>query len=115
MVGTIHRRALFVGFVFGILGVRYRDLVEMLNAVMRIAFLATPIIWIPDEGMQRGAMEAFLIYNPFYHFVEIIRAPLLGQSPALLSWSVVIGFTVAGFLAAWILKKRYAHVVPFWL
>lgn len=72
--------------VFGILGARYRDLVELFNAVMGIAFLATPIIWMPGEGMQGGVMAAFLNCNPFYHFVEIIRAPLLSQSPALLSW-----------------------------
>jgi len=105
----------WASYVFGILGARYRDLVEVFNAVMRIAFLATPIIWMPGEGMQGGVMAAFLIYNPFYHFIEIIRAPLLGQSPALLSWSVAIGFTAVGFLAAWILKKCYARLVPFWL
>ena len=105
----------WASYVFGILGARYRDLIEVFNAVMRIAFLATPIIWMPGEGMQGGVMGAFLIYNPFYHFVEIIRAPLIGQSPALLSWGVVIGFTSVGFLTAWILKKRYARLVPFWL
>jgi len=105
----------WASYVFGILGARYRDLVEVFNAVMRIAFLATPIIWMPGEGMQGGVMETFLVYNPLYHFLEIIRAPLLGQSPALISWSVAIGFTAAGSLAAWILKKRYVCLVPFWL
>ena len=100
---------------FGILGARYRDLVEVFNAVIRIAFLATPVIWMPGEGMTRSVMSAFLIYNPFYHFIEVVRAPMLGQSPALLSWGVVIGFTGVGFLVAWILKKRYANLVPFWL
>jgi len=114
-LGLLVANGVWVSYVFGILGTRYRDLVEIFNALMRLAFLATPIIWMPGEGMRGGVMAAALIYNPFYHFVEVIRAPLLGQSPALLSWEVVFGFTAAGFLAAWFLKKRYARLVPFWL
>ena len=104
----------WVSYVFGILGARFRDLVEIINAAMRIIFLATPIIWMPGGGAHGSVKVAFLSFNPFYHFVEIFRMPLLGQSPTLLSWGVVFGFTISGFLAALIMKKCYARFVPFW-
>ena len=106
---------IWVCYVFGILGVRFRDLGEAFNAIMRITFLATPIIWIPTENISGGVMGSFLIYNPFYHYVEIIRAPLLGQPPSVLSWAVVIGISIVGVLAAWFLRKRRGHLVPYWL
>lgn len=101
--------------VFGILGARYRDLSEVFQAIMRIAFLATPIIWMPGQGMQGGVMGAYLNFNPFYHYLEVVRAPLLGQSPTLLSWGVVLGLTVIGFALAFLMKQRYARFVPLWV
>ena len=101
--------------VFGILGARYRDLAEIFQAVMRIAFLATPIIWMPGEGMQGGVMSAFLVFNPFYHFIEIVRAPLLGQSPEPISWYCAGAFTFVGFCMAWAMRKGYARFVPLWV
>lgn len=105
----------WVSYVFGIFGARYHDLSEVFNAVMRIAFLATPIMWMSSDRIQGGLMTTYLIFNPFYHFIEIVRQPLLGQSPALLSWVIVIGVTLAGLLLAQIMKKHYAWTVPFWV
>ena len=105
----------FACFVFGMVGARYRDLGELFNSIMRIAFLATPIIWVPTIEMEDGLIGSVLIFNPFYHFIDVIRAPLLGHSASLLSWSVVILVTITMSLVALLLKKYYAHRVVFWL
>ena len=103
-------------YFFGIIGARYRDLREIITPIMRIAFLATPIIWIPDTGEGRSAvMTAFLTFNPFYHFLEIVRAPLLGNPIDPLSWIVVLAITGVGFTLAWIFQKRFAHKIPLWV
>jgi ABC-2 type transport system permease protein/lipopolysaccharide transport system permease protein len=105
---------IWLTMLFGIIGARYRDLYEIVNAVMRIAFLATPIIWLPSERAG-GVMGAFLAFNPFYHFLNVIRAPLLGQPVEAVSWFVVIGFTVAGMgITTWF----YHHLgrrIPLWV
>jgi len=100
---------------FGILGARYRDITEVIQAIMRIAFLATPIIWIPGDTGHGGLMGVFLVFNPFYHFLEIIRAPLMGEPIALLSWVVVISITVIGSLFAALFSHRFSKVVPLWV
>lgn len=99
----------------GIISVRYRDLAEMLPAIMRIAFLATPIVWLPSAGGKEGILSLFVTWNPFHHFLELIRAPLLGQSIDLLSWLVVGGITVVGFLMSALAYRSLAHRVPLWL
>lgn len=106
---------IWFNYVFGILGARFRDLREIFAAVMRIAFLATPILWMPGQGMKGGMMSIFLDFNPFYHFIEVIRAPLLGNTVEFLSWAVIFSFTFFGFLFAWFINKRFSHLVPFWL
>lgn len=101
--------------VFGILGTRYRDLSEIVHAIMRIAFLATPIIWIPGTDKRGVVMEAFLLFNPFYHFIEVIRAPLLGGGVSVQSWIIVIVITLVGTLTAHLLVKRYGKFVSLWI
>ena len=101
--------------VFGIIGARYRDLFEVMQAIMRIAFLATPILWMPGEGSRGGVMAAFLIYNPFYHFLELVRAPLLGQPIAPLSWLVVLSITLVGFVLAWLFRRHFSRNIALWV
>lgn len=103
------------GYVFAVLGARYRDLGEIFQALMRIAFLATPILWSPNQESTAFIMNAFLVYNPFYHFIEIIRAPLLGNSPAFFNWVVVCSISLAGVLICLFVRKKYSHFVAMWL
>lgn len=104
----------WVTIFFGMIGARFRDLVEIVTSVMRICFFITPIIWIPVDGTG-GALGAFLVFNPFYHYLEIVRAPLLGNPISTMSWTVVLSFTVIGFLAASIAYKKYAKFVTLWV
>lgn len=106
---------LWLTALFGIFGARYRDLYEVITAIMRIAFLATPIIWMPSDTGRGGIMGAFLTYNPFYHFLEIVRAPLLGNEIEPMSWLVVSAFTVAGSLITYLFYKRVSMRVPLWV
>lgn len=114
-LALIIANGVWVTQVFGILGARYRDLSEVFQALMRIAFLATPIIWMPGDGGRGGVMEAFLTFNPFYHFLEIVRAPLVGRDTDALNWAVAIAITVAGFVLSHIIKARYARFVSLWI
>lgn len=103
--------------VFGIIGIRYRDLTEIVQAIMRIAFLATPILWMPAANpFGRGdLLGVYLLLNPFHHFLELVRAPLLNQPIAASSWIVVLGITLAGSVLARLFHRRFAHFVPLWL
>lgn len=103
----------WVTSVFGILGARFRDLAEIFQAVMRVAFLATPILWMPGE--RSGVFKYFTLYNPFYHFIEIFRAPLLGRPIEAVNWIIVVAITVIGVLLARYIHSRYARYVALWV
>lgn len=107
--------------VFGIVGARYRDLSQIMNPILRIAFLATPILWVAPSATNgvatgRGALLGhFLLFNPFYHFLEIIRAPLLGNPIAPSTWAIVILMTIGGFALMRFMQQRFARLVPLWV
>lgn len=105
----------WITYFFGIIGARYRDLDEVFQMVMRIAFLATPIIWMPGTDGRGGIVGSFLTFNPFYHFLELVRAPLLGNEIEWLSWAVVLGITGTGVVLARLFYMRFSRYVPLWV
>lgn len=106
--------------IFGIVGARYKDFGEMISSITSIAFLATPIIWMPVEesssiGGKGGILQAYMTFNPFYHFLEVFRAPLLSQPIEAVTWVVVISFTLLGYLIAEFFYRRYRHMISIWV
>ena len=104
--------AVWVGLLLGTVCARFRDVPPIVASVMRIAFFMTPVIWIPE---MLGARAHLALYNPFTYFVELIRAPLLGQVVPAVTWLLVLGVTAGGWAAACIVFTRYRARVPYWL
>ena len=104
----------WVALLFAILCVRYRDLPQIVASVLQVAFYITPIIWMPSLRPDRmGA--TFLQFNPLYHLLELIRAPLLGAAPSSASWVVVLVIAVLGWGFTLLVFSRLRHRVAYWL
>ena len=103
---------IWAGLLLGIICARFRDVPPIAASVVRILFFVTPIIWMPELMPGRAFV---LDFNPFYHLVEVVRAPLLGKVPGLGSWLVVLGVTVAGGLVAFEFFRRYRWRVAYWV
>jgi ABC-2 type transport system permease protein len=101
-----------LGMLLGTLCTRFRDITPIVATITQMMFLLTPILWRPDQIPGR---EAFVVFNPFYYLVEIIRQPLLGQAPSLLIWTVALALTLAGFVAALAIFSRFRDRVVYWL
>ena len=85
----------------------------MLSNISIFLFLLTPIIWYP-EMMPAGSNRGHLMrINPFYHLVEIFRAPIMGQPVETMSFWYVGIMTVVGLVVATFAYRRYARFVPF--
>lgn len=105
-------QALWVTLLVGILGARFRDLQPMIQMVLQIIFLVTPIIWPPK---LLGTRSWIADYNPVHHCIEIVRAPLMGEIPALASYAVVMVMFVMGASVAIALYARFRNRVIYWL
>ena len=103
---------IWVGLVCGTVTARFRDVPPVVDSVMRVAFLATPIVWTPVLLSERAWLVRF---NPFHHLLEVVRAPLLGELPAAGSWFVVGAVTVVGWTFALALYARCRGRIAFWL
>jgi lipopolysaccharide transport system permease protein len=104
--------ALWVGVLLGTLCARFRDIPQIVQSLMRVAFFLTPVIWMPD---QLGARAYLALFNPFTYFVELIRAPLIGQVPSALTWGLALAVTLSGWTLAGVAFVRFRGRVPYWL
>lgn len=104
----------WIALFFAILCARYRDLAQIVASVLQVAFYLTPIIWMPSLLPDRMG-SSILQFNPFYHLLELIRAPLLGVVPTLTSWLVVVVITAVGWGITLLIFSRYRHRVAYWV
>lgn len=104
--------ALSLGYLLGTLSARFRDIPPIVGSLMQVLFYVTPVIWTPDLLKERPIL---LAGNPLYHYLEILRAPLLGQTAPPSSWMAACGMTAALLLIASLFFARFRTRIAFWL
>jgi len=98
--------------LFGVLAARFRDLQPAIANVMQLGFFLTPIIW---KAEMLGEARWFADINPLYHFIQIVRQPLMGEVPSNLSYAMVTGVIVLSFALTTLLLIRSRHKISFWV
>jgi homopolymeric O-antigen transport system permease protein len=109
---VISLNLVWVGLVLAVLNTRFRDVSQMVETLLQIAVFATPIMW-PVSALGERMFVADI--NPIYHLIELVRAPLLGQTPEPLSWIVALAVAAAGCLFAALLLRRVERRIVYWL
>lgn len=98
----------------GILATRFRDLQQLIAVIMRIFLFVCPVIWV--YGHTGSSLRTKLaIYNPFTHYLEAVRRPMMGEWPTELNLLVVFGTTIPLIILGLFTFCRYRRRIPFWL
>lgn len=114
----------WVVLLLGVVSTRFRDVPPVIQSFITMLFYATPIMWSMDQVrvMNQGSKDGFgslavqvLQLNPVYHFVEVVRAPLVGQQQSWTHWAVVGAVTVVGWALALAVLRSYRARVPYWV
>ncbi|SAK89771.1 ABC-2 type transporter [Caballeronia glebae] len=104
--------AFWLAMLAGLLSARFRDLPQIITALLQIAFYVTPIMYRPN-ALNR--YEFIVEFNPLAYLVELVRGPLTGSVPSLLTWGVTAGMAVLGLIFALTLTGRYLKRIPYWV
>jgi ABC-2 type transport system permease protein/lipopolysaccharide transport system permease protein len=96
----------------GVVSARFRDIPRIIASLTQIVFLITPIIWKPELLGPRGYLASA---NPFFHLIEMVRAPLLGSVPSMETVMVAILITAINGLVAMTLFSRYRNRIAYWV
>ena len=103
----------WIVLLLGLLSARFRDIPQLVSNIVQVAFFLSPIIWKVEMLGPKNQFVANL--NPLYHFMELIRAPLLGEPVRLMSWSVSFGLLIVGGAITYMVFSRFRSRIPYWL
>lgn len=94
---------------------RFRDIPYGLGLVFQAMWFVSPI-YFEESVFRRGDLHVLIDYNPIFHLLEIVRAPLLrGQWPEPINYAWVLGSALALALVAAIVGRFAEKRVIFYL
>jgi ABC-type polysaccharide/polyol phosphate export permease len=103
---------LWIGLVVAVLNTRFRDVLQIVTPLSQMFFFVTPIMY-PMQAL--GDADVIAYANPAFHLIELVRAPLLGGAPMVLSWFVGLSTIGVGYGIALLLLYRVHHRIVYWL
>ncbi len=91
------------GQIIGFVNARFNDIYPLLTNLMSALIFITPIMFKPSLL----AKQSYLVdFNPFFHIVQILRQPLLGELPTMTNYLVVLGI-ILGLGGIYRLSKNH--------
>jgi ABC-type polysaccharide/polyol phosphate export permease len=100
----------WMSMLVAIVSARFRDIPQIVASIMQFAMFMTPVFWLPTRF---GSHHAVLDFNPFYHLLEVVRAPLLGHPVPSHSHLVLLVMAVVGWLVTFAVftrtRRRIVH------
>ena len=83
-IALIVVNAAWVSIMFGIFSTRYRDIAPILGSMTLLLFVLTPIMWTTQSLEAQGGQAAERVklaeLNPLFHYLDIVRAPMIGRT-----------------------------------
>jgi ABC-type polysaccharide/polyol phosphate export permease len=102
----------WVALLMATICTRYRDVPLIVQSVVQMLFFVTPVFWSAELMPSRTVL---VHGNPFFHMLELLRAPLLGREPNLESWIFMSVTLVLGWAGTLMLFTKFRRRVTYWL
>jgi ABC-2 type transport system permease protein/lipopolysaccharide transport system permease protein len=103
---------LWISLLLGAISTRFRDIPPIVSNVVQVLFFLTPVFW-PLDAVQD--LRPILTLNPFFAWIDVVRAPLLGVPPEPTSWPILIGCVVGGWLCSFLFFVRFRERIAYWI
>jgi len=104
--------AIWVTAFFGLMSARYGDIPPIVANFVQVLFFVTPVFWHIDF---LGKWERVAALNPFFAAIDIVRAPLVSESPNITSWPIMVGAAIFGCLLTFVIFARLRTRIPYWM
>jgi ABC-type polysaccharide/polyol phosphate export permease len=102
----------WICFLVGMICARFHDMIPIVSSCMQIAFFVTPISWTPK---LLDSHSPILKLNPLSYLLDIVRSPLLGQFPSLISWQASLAILVLVIFLGLIVFSKARPYIAFWV
>ena len=110
-LGLVTINLAWIVLLLALVSTRLRLVSRLVQTVLPIAMLATPVIWRPSSA----GLLTLAQWNPAFWAIELIRSPLLGVPIRLPVYTIGIAVAAAGCAAALAVFSLARPHVTYWL
>lgn len=94
---------------------RFRDVPHATGLIMQALWFISPV-YFETRLFRQGGLDALVDYNPIYHLLQLVRAPLLGGHwPSMANYGFALSTAAAFALLAWLVGRVAERRVIFYL
>jgi ABC-type polysaccharide/polyol phosphate export permease len=103
----------WIALLIGLVCLRFRDVMPLVQTAIQIAMLITPIFWKPES--LKGLYQLYFVQlNPIYRLIDVVRTPLMGEVPTLASYASAVAITVIGWIATYYMFRKFRKRIAYW-
>jgi ABC-type polysaccharide/polyol phosphate export permease len=103
-MALVFLNSFWVVTVLAFICARFRDVQLIVRNLLQLALFVTPVFW---DYHQVAADYRFIFeFNVLFHFLQIVRDPLLGHMPEAQSYLIVAAITGMGSALAFLLQRQ---------
>lgn len=102
----------WICFLMALVCLRFRDMIPIISSCVQIAFFVTPISWMPKLLDKNPAL---LKYNPLVYLLDVVRSPLLGSLPSLMSCIVTSAMAFSGIVISFVIFAQVRKRIVYWV
>ncbi len=96
-------------------GSRFRDLPNVMLLALQAVWFVSPV-YFETAMFRRAGLSALVDYNPVFHLLQIVRAPLLeGNWPSAKDYGYCAGMMILFTFLAWLVGRKAEKKVIFYL
>ncbi|NVN43332.1 ABC transporter permease [Asaia siamensis] len=104
--------SLAIMLCLGLFGARFRDIPPIVGSLLQVFFFVTPVLWRPELV---GTLAGWLLIDPFYPLLAIVRAPLLGEPLQPVIWGAALAHSAVLLVLAAVFFARFRARIAYWV
>ena len=101
-----------ISTLLGMICARFRDVPPIVGSIVQVLFFVTPIFWPPSA---LGPNSWWLVLNPLFAMIDVMRGPLLNQPTSPHSWEILIFVTAFNSVLSFLFFSRFRSRIAFWV
>lgn len=105
----------WVVWLLGMISARFRDMPPIVSSLVTIAFYVTPVMWYPKLIENNALAHLLLGLNPIYHWLQIVRLPIMGQWPTWENWGLALLSAGIGWAVTLVANNKYRNMIAYWV
>ena len=99
-------------FLICLLGVRYRDLYQLIPIILQLTFLLSPILYLKEN---LGKLIWIINLNPVYLIIGQLRDSIIGLEINYFNYLYTFIFNILGLIISLLYFRKLKNLIPFLL